>query len=578
MDMIQNTSQSSKTHPAEPVNFTEQKKLIGRGTFGKVYQIPDGTVVKQCELFISNEEELEDMYDDYDGSSRQSTIIIDNVLREACFYTYLYDARHTSDTNSLNVTTKMFLGSPSSIPDVEVESQDQCCLMRMKHLGKPLESIDYQCKPQLSMIFSQILNALIFLHDRDWSHGDLKPSNVLVDESLKTSVIDYGSTIFGSRYKLAFPRCTIYYVAPEELSMSKMGPQSDMWSFGCLLFEFVTKTPFVMAMMKFENLSSVQIKAFLDAIKPNSGSSQTKDGREFLSQFYQTLTYGAIYRMLQKTVKDREVCSVIAHCMFIDSNARATSRKILDREPLFYAYRGTGPPLPLDIPEIKNVFEQLSKQGDLAQTTMLIEAHNYNKFPHAGITDQLRQHYMQQVIKVLETQWTGLDVDLFMHSIMLMDRLFFRKPELLAATTSRYIHSFTVFISVALTAMMSKGFTLTVESLKDKLRADIATSSLKDLLFYTFNKLEFRFLNFSPDLLLRMYRLQTEGSGDWMEEPYTCEDFCTFCRLAQNVPWVHSNVLLVTAHFLNEISATTNLAVTAKRDERQTSEVDKVIF
>ncbi|KAL3538626.1 hypothetical protein ACH5RR_001992 [Cinchona calisaya] len=69
-------------------------------------------------------------------------------------------------------------------------------------------------------------------------HGNLKLSNVLLDENNNVLVTDYGLTSIVSS-PLASQR-TISYRAPEYQNNKKVSKKSDIWSYGCLLLELVT--------------------------------------------------------------------------------------------------------------------------------------------------------------------------------------------------------------------------------------------------------------------------------------------------------------------------------------------------
>lgn len=69
-------------------------------------------------------------------------------------------------------------------------------------------------------------------------HGNLKLSNVLLDENDAVLVTDYGLTSLVSA-PLAVQRM-ISFKSPEYQSHNKVSRKSDVWSYGCLLLELVT--------------------------------------------------------------------------------------------------------------------------------------------------------------------------------------------------------------------------------------------------------------------------------------------------------------------------------------------------
>lgn len=103
--------------------------------------------------------------------------------------------------------------------------------------------------PVALWIARQAAEALDALHAAGWTHGDLKPSNILVAASGHATLIDLGFA------RNALERCslvdrpvlgTIQYMAPEQLSSSWMADiRSDIYSLGVTLFEmFVGRAPF----------------------------------------------------------------------------------------------------------------------------------------------------------------------------------------------------------------------------------------------------------------------------------------------------------------------------------------------
>ena len=104
----------------------------------------------------------------------------------------------------------------------------------------------------LPSIIKQSAMGIQHLHSRGWIHCDLKPDNLLVNDEAKVKLIDFaigqkqkkglGRLLGGGRGKIAGTRS---YMSPEQIRNEQLDIRSDIYSFGCLLFEVVTgKLPF----------------------------------------------------------------------------------------------------------------------------------------------------------------------------------------------------------------------------------------------------------------------------------------------------------------------------------------------
>ena len=85
--------------------------------------------------------------------------------------------------------------------------------------------------------------ALLYLHEHNIVHGNLKSSNVLMDKQWEPHLADYGLAQIALFYPNAKSSMTTY-LAPELLSMGfhpeAANPSTDVYSFGMVLLEIVS--------------------------------------------------------------------------------------------------------------------------------------------------------------------------------------------------------------------------------------------------------------------------------------------------------------------------------------------------
>lgn len=90
---------------------------------------------------------------------------------------------------------------------------------------------------------AEIAQALDFLHEQNILHRDLKPSNILLDFSQNAYISDFGLARFipDTTQALHTGRGTPPYAPPEQHATKAMTIQSDIFSFGVLLYEMFTR-------------------------------------------------------------------------------------------------------------------------------------------------------------------------------------------------------------------------------------------------------------------------------------------------------------------------------------------------
>lgn len=108
---------------------------------------------------------------------------------------------------------------------------------------------------------AQILDTIEYMHKRGVIHRDLKPENVLLDDKMHVKITDFGTakilddmksgnassgfqpdTEFESTRASSFVG-TAEYVSPELLTDKNACKASDLWAFGCIIYQLLAGRP-----------------------------------------------------------------------------------------------------------------------------------------------------------------------------------------------------------------------------------------------------------------------------------------------------------------------------------------------
>lgn len=99
---------------------------------------------------------------------------------------------------------------------------------------------------ELLRMVSHIAAGLDALHHHDLVHRDIKTSNILLEPDGSASLTDFGLAKGRGYSMLTKPgqvMGTLDYLAPELIRGKEAGPRSDIYSFGCVVFECLAGTP-----------------------------------------------------------------------------------------------------------------------------------------------------------------------------------------------------------------------------------------------------------------------------------------------------------------------------------------------
>lgn len=183
------------------------KKVIGRGGFGVVYAARDRLMLESVAVKILTE--------DRELFTRR------RVWREAA------------------VMRLLDLPGVVQLRDQGVDNGHYYLVMTLAQ-GAPFPGKRGLTWEEMAPRVRSFLSVLALLHDQGVIHGDLKPSNVLVDDEGGVTLLDFGvahTLDWEQGDKPALVRGTAAYIAPEIWQGEAATPASDIFAVGVIIYE-----------------------------------------------------------------------------------------------------------------------------------------------------------------------------------------------------------------------------------------------------------------------------------------------------------------------------------------------------
>uniref|UniRef100_A0A0E0DCN2 mitogen-activated protein kinase kinase kinase n=1 Tax=Oryza meridionalis TaxID=40149 RepID=A0A0E0DCN2_9ORYZ len=133
----------------------------------------------------------------------------------------------------------------------------------------------------VSRYTKQILNGLIYLHDRNIVHRDVKCGNTLVHRNGSVKLADFGIAKEINKFSV-LKSCegSVYWMAPEVVNPKRTyGTAADIWSLGCTVLEMLTRQ------LPYPNLEWAQALFKIGRGEPPAIPKYlSKEARDFISQ------------------------------------------------------------------------------------------------------------------------------------------------------------------------------------------------------------------------------------------------------------------------------------------------------
>ncbi|XP_066340344.1 L-type lectin-domain containing receptor kinase IX.1-like [Miscanthus floridulus] len=213
------------------------ENLLGRGGFGSVYQgrLPGS----------SNEDDNEDQQQQLQLQRRRQEVAIKKFNSESSSQSRKeFEAEVKIIARLRHRNLVQLLGWCDSRRGLLLVYE----LMPEGSLDKHIYSTDKVLNwPERYKIILGLGSALHYLH-RDWDqrvvHGDIKPSNILLDSSYNAKLGDFGLARLGDHgtgpQTTDLVKGTMGYIDPEFVNTHRRSTESDIYSFGVVLLEIVS--------------------------------------------------------------------------------------------------------------------------------------------------------------------------------------------------------------------------------------------------------------------------------------------------------------------------------------------------
>ncbi|KAJ0818761.1 putative mitogen-activated protein kinase kinase kinase STE-STE11 family [Helianthus annuus] len=261
----------------------QKGKLLGRGTYGSVYEATNRETGSLCAMKVVD-------------------IIPDDPNSSECIRQLEQEIRVLRNLEHQNIV--QYLGS-------EVVEDQFCIYLEYVHPGSINKYVREHCGAMTESVVRNftrhILSGLVYLHSKKTVHRDIKGANLLVDPSGVVKLADFGLAKHLSPYMTDLSlKGSPHWMAPEVFQAvlrKDANPEHtytmDIWSLGCTVIEMVTGKP------PWSEFDGVQ--AMFNVLKrsPTIPETLSSEGKDFL------------YRCLQRNPEKRPSAAFLLEHPFV---------------------------------------------------------------------------------------------------------------------------------------------------------------------------------------------------------------------------------------------------------------------
>ncbi|MES2259293.1 MAG: serine/threonine-protein kinase [Pseudomonadota bacterium] len=229
----------------------ELLRVLGRGAMGLVYEGIDPKLNRRVAIKVIHMSRIDDPAMRADYSVR-----------------FTQEAQAVARLNHPNIVTVYDFGEENGVAYLVME------LIAGEELGSYFDdsqafSLDFTLEDSVRMT-CELLDAVGYAHQHGIIHRDIKPANIMLSAQLRVKLTDFGvarmQDVNANHTEAGTMVGTPSYMSPEQITGGAVGPRSDIFAVGIILYQFLTgEKPF-----KGQGLFAVQQKIMYEQPEPPS--------------------------------------------------------------------------------------------------------------------------------------------------------------------------------------------------------------------------------------------------------------------------------------------------------------------
>jgi serine/threonine-protein kinase len=211
---------------SEPTQFGRYQivRVLGRGAMGLVYEGLDPRLDRQVAIKVIS-----------------TAALADGDLRASYSARFIQEAQAVARLNHPHIVTLYDFGEENGVAYMVME------LVRGEELAAYFDMsqdfhLDFTLEDAVRMS-CELLDALGYAHRNGVIHRDVKPANVMLSHDLRVKLTDFGVARMAAvnvDQLDADMVGTPSFMSPEQITGQAVGPQSDLFAAGIILYQFLT--------------------------------------------------------------------------------------------------------------------------------------------------------------------------------------------------------------------------------------------------------------------------------------------------------------------------------------------------